>query len=364
LARIDVTAALQQVEPARHPFEDLRRGEDARPRSRELDRERQVVQTAAELGHGLVRLEPGARREELDRICLGEREHRVLHLAANAQQLSRRDEQLEIWTGLEQLCELGRALDHLLHVVEEEQQLALGHVLGEAVLRAERLRDRPHDERRLVQRGEPDPEDAAPEIRDELGGSLDREPCLAGTAGAAESNQAGVADDRDHLGHLPLPPDEARHRTREVRVRDRLERREGLVAELVDPHRLREVLQPMLAEVDHGQAVDQLARRPGEHHLAPVCGRRYARSEMDVLPDVPLGGEQRGSRVQPEADVDRAAGELLDRLRRGRDRLRRLGEHEEERVPLGIHLRPAACREDLPQHAPVVGDRKRVPVRA
>ena len=53
-------------------------------------------------------------------------------------------------------------LDHLLEVVEQEEQLALGDVLGEAVLGAERLGDRLDDERRVAERGEPDPEDAVP----------------------------------------------------------------------------------------------------------------------------------------------------------------------------------------------------------
>ena len=37
---------------------------------------------------------------------------------------------------------LGRSLDHLLQVVEQEQHLAFADVLGEAVLGTQRLRDR------------------------------------------------------------------------------------------------------------------------------------------------------------------------------------------------------------------------------
>ena len=68
---------------------------------------------------------------------------------------------------LEERGELGRRLDHLLEVVEEQEQLALADVLGEAVLGAERLRDRLRDERGVAQRGEPDPEDACLVLGDE-----------------------------------------------------------------------------------------------------------------------------------------------------------------------------------------------------
>ena len=80
--------------------------------------------------------------------------------------------------------ELRRRLDHLLEVVEQEQQLALADVLGEAVLGAERLRDRLGHERRVAQRREADPEDAGLEGGHELGRRLEREPRLARAARA------------------------------------------------------------------------------------------------------------------------------------------------------------------------------------
>ena len=84
----------------------------------------------------------------------------------------------------EERRELGRRLDHLLEVVEQEEHLALGDVLGEAVLRAERLRDRLGDERGVAQGGEPDPEDACLVLGHEGGGRLEREPGLARAARA------------------------------------------------------------------------------------------------------------------------------------------------------------------------------------
>ena len=74
LALARVAAALQQVEPLPEPLEDLPGREHARARGRELDRERQVVEACAELGDLVVRLEPGAEREQRHR--LGRRERR------------------------------------------------------------------------------------------------------------------------------------------------------------------------------------------------------------------------------------------------------------------------------------------------
>ena len=142
LARVGVAAALEEVEPLREALEDLPRRERLRARGGELDRERQVVEARAELGDLVARLEPGALAEERDGLGRGERRHRVLDLALDAQELAAGDEQRQVGAGAEQRRELGRRLDHLLEVVEQEEQLALADVLGEAVLGAERLGDR------------------------------------------------------------------------------------------------------------------------------------------------------------------------------------------------------------------------------
>ena len=84
---------LKQVEAPREPLEDLRGRERPRTGSRELDRERHVVEAPAELAdRASARLEAGAREEQLDRLGLGERRHLELDLAANAQALAARRE--------------------------------------------------------------------------------------------------------------------------------------------------------------------------------------------------------------------------------------------------------------------------------
>ena len=91
---------------------------------------------------------------------------------------------VEVRTGRRSARELRRGLDHLLEVVEQEEHLPLADVLGEPVLRAERLRDRLRHERGLAEGGEPDPEDTRLVRRDELRRGLESEPGLARAARA------------------------------------------------------------------------------------------------------------------------------------------------------------------------------------
>jgi hypothetical protein len=122
---VGVAAALEQVEPLAESIEDLRGSKHAAACRSELDRERQLVEAATELGDRLVGLERCALAEELDRLRLGERRHRVLDLAIDPQQLPAGDEKPQVGAGFEQLRELGRRLGHLLEVVEQQQKLTL-----------------------------------------------------------------------------------------------------------------------------------------------------------------------------------------------------------------------------------------------
>ena len=63
----------------------------------------------------------------------------------------------------------------MLEVVEQQEHAARADLIREAALRAERLRDRLDDERRLAQAGKANPEDAVRVVADHVGGGLDRE---------------------------------------------------------------------------------------------------------------------------------------------------------------------------------------------
>ena len=78
-----------------------------------------------------------------------------------------RHEQCEVRAGGEERRELRRRGDHLLEVVDEDQQLALADVLGEPVPRAECARDGLRDQSRIAERGKVDPVDACAVLGDE-----------------------------------------------------------------------------------------------------------------------------------------------------------------------------------------------------
>ena len=96
----------------------------------------------------------------------------------------------------EECRELGRRLHHLLEVVEEAEHRLVRDVLGEAVLRAERLRRRREDERRIAQRRERHPPDAVGIGLGGQAGRLQRKPRLSGAARPGQGEQARVLVER------------------------------------------------------------------------------------------------------------------------------------------------------------------------
>ena len=145
LARFRIAAAFQEIEALGEPVQDLRRGEHTGASRGELDREREVVEAATELDRRVVRIEPAALTEKRYSLRLGERRHGVVDLAAHAEQLAAGHEQVEVRADLDERGEVGCDFDDLLQVVEQEQQLPLADVVGEAVRRPEGLPDRFED---------------------------------------------------------------------------------------------------------------------------------------------------------------------------------------------------------------------------
>ena len=283
LAGIGVAAAPEQVEPGAEPLEDLRGRERLRARGRQLDRERERVEPPAQLGDLVGRVELRPLAEQRHRLGGGERRHRELDLAVDAQALAARDEDGEVRARGDERGQLGRRRDDLLEVVDEEQELALADVLGEAVAGAHGPGDRLADERRVAERGEADPDGAGAEVGDERGAGLERQAGLPGAAGAGQREEPRAAGDpREHRLELLLPADEGARRPREVRARERLERREGAVAQLEERDRRGDVLQPVLAELEE-RLGDEGGGRRGDEDLPAVAGGGDARGDVDVL---------------------------------------------------------------------------------
>ena len=226
-------------------------------------------------------------------------------------------------------------------------------------MRAEDARDCLKYEVRFPERRETDPEDSRLELRRQLGCSLERESCLPGTARAGEGDETrAAADTRHDFGDVCLAADEGARRSREVRVRDRLERRKLPLPELEERNRLVEVLQPVLAEVEErGTVAEVVSRRLREERLAPVPGCADPGGQVDVESDVPPGDPRRRARVDSDPDTNRPLGKRLLRIERSSGCVGCGGERDEERVPLRIHLHPRMRSKRRAQDPPVLGER-------
>ena len=113
----------------------------------------------------------------------------------------------------------------------------------ERVRHPERLRDRWEHELRVPEWGQADPEQTRLELTDKLGGGLDCKSRLSRAAGSGQRHETrAVAEESRYVGDLGGSAHEARRRTRKVRVRDRLQRREVVVAKLEERDGFVEVL--------------------------------------------------------------------------------------------------------------------------
>ena len=89
---------------------------------------------------------------------------------------------------------------------------------------------------------------------------------------------------------------------------------------------------------------------------------RNASRTMHIDADVAVLGDERFSGVETHAHADRTIGERVTAFGRGRQRLPRLRERDEERVALRVHLEAAVPREGVTQHPPVLRQHLRVGV--
>ena len=153
----------------------------------------------------------------------------------------------------------------------------------------------------------------------------------------------------------------------------RLARLDALDLELVDALRLVEVLQPALPDRMHGDTLrdggaDERPRRLREEDAAARGGAAEPRGADDVEAVVALLADRRLAGVEAHAHADvhplrpRVRRVRALRLDRGRDRVARAREGEEERVALRVDLDAAAVSERLAHEPPVVGEHVAVPV--
>ena len=136
----------------------------------------------------------------------------------------------------------------------------------------------------------------------------DREPRLADPARPDDGEEAGPGIGEQVHGRrdLGLAADERRRRNGQVRRRDRLQGRERSVAELVQALGRREILQPVIAQVDEPVIADHRGGRRRDEHLATVTDGGDPRRSMDVHPHVPLVRRER----RPRVDARREPGSV------------------------------------------------------
>ena len=167
-----------------------------------------------------------------------------------------------------------------------------------------------------------------------------------------------------------LGQDDADHRAPTIGrvVLKRLQRRElGLEPgnhELIEPLRLGQVLQAVLAQVAQLVAPQQGGGRSGDQHLPAVAGRGDPGRSVHIDADIPVLAKVRRPSVDANPHLNRARGQFPYCLRSGPHCLGSGWERDEERVAVRIDLRSAVSDERLAQYAAMLRERMRVPIGA
>ena len=208
------------------------------------------------------------------------------------------------------------------------------------------------------QRGQIREEGAISVLGQGLGGNLEGQPGLPGTTGPSQGEEPGLAEEPPYVRDLLLPTHERRELKGEV-VRPGVERpgrrevgREALDHEVVEVLGLVDVFQPVFPEVPErgtlGKAtLHEPPRGLGDDDLPPVGRVGDPRAPVHVDSDIVVPARNPLARVQTHPDPQgRARGPVVGGQaplgrHRGLNGLHRIGEHDEEGVPLGADLHPA-----------------------
>ena len=230
-------APREQHEPLVEPVGDLARAERAGARRRQLDGERQPVEPAAQprdvggvvlaqleaRAHGHGALGEQARRsggaDFVDAVAVRQSEwlERQHVLPCHPERLAARREHARPVRGGDLGGDGGSARQHVLAVVEHDQQLPAEHQRGQVRLGvlarhrapAEHGGDGERDRRAGLARGEVAPADAVRELARELLRRVRGQRRLAHTAGAGERHHRRVAQQLCQASGLALASDEA-----------------------------------------------------------------------------------------------------------------------------------------------------------
>jgi hypothetical protein len=225
------------------------------------------------------------------------------------------------------------------------------------------MRDRHRNERRIAQRREWNPPDSVGVLACCGPRRLQRKSGLAATARSGQRHDPHVLARKQvpEILELAQAPEERSCGHRKVRAVQSLQGRKIAVAELVDPLRRRQILQPVLAEIAQSIAADEVTRRLRHQHLATVPRRRDPRRPMHVDPHIPLPGHGRLAGVHADSHANRAGQSRLHLPRRPK-RVRRASERDEERITLRIYLDACVARKRIAHDSTVLCEHVRIGV--
>ena len=330
----------------------------SQPRSRELQRERDAVQTAADFGDGdgVVVGDPerrlrcsGAVDKELHRGKRGDRigvyrggrrrrcqwRQRIDALATHIQGFAARHQDCRARSRPQQaLRELGARLHEVLAVVEDQQQVPVPHELQQRVddrepglfLHAQHRRHRLRHETRIVDWSELDQPRAVGKRVEGVGRHLERQPGLAEAAATQQCQQACLGELFSYVDEFAFAPDEGRELLRQVvrRCFKRAQRRKLLpqcrMHHLVDALWLRKVTQPDTPEIEQRDPFGQTTSQQcgdglRQQDLSTMGGAHHARGAIDGVAEVVVvatcvdPGVQSAAHAQGDAVGSRRVGE-------------------------------------------------------
>jgi hypothetical protein len=362
--------------------EQLLRAEDNRTGRRQLERQRQIVQTStqrSDLGRGLE-VDPGGRcshPEERLSVRLAHGRHRVDLLSGKVQAFSRRHHDDHRRTrGHEGRQRVAGLREQVLHVVDQDEQPTARESPREVVHRhparvlgdAERLRDGRQHERRIPQRRQRYPEHAVGKVVGYIGSGLQGEPRLARPARTRQRQEPHVRLEQQapHRGQFRVSPDKRRRWHREIGPVETAQRWELPLTQLEEPLWSTQILQPVLAEIAELERswLEQRDRRGRHEHLPAVGGAHDPGRAMDVDADVLRRIQRRLARMDSDANADRSTLQPGQRLADGRHRRLCRAECVEEPVAFVVHLVASVCGEGAPHDRSVLLEGGSVRLRA
>ena len=368
------------------PLEQHVRRKEPQPRGRELERERQPVETPAQSLDGRRSLvgqlegaagRPCPLREQRDGRIDRERGKRVLPFGSDPERRPAGRHDPKIRAAVVESRDLGRGGDDLLEIVEQQQRLPVADQAGYSIfdssslglLDVERFPERGQEVAGLGDVGHRHECDAVQELRCEHPAELHERAGLADPAGAGDRHDPVPAHELDERRQVCRAPDERCDHVGQVAgqarppfalafQRGRIGHHDTVGRHGVELERPPDVLEPELPERHNGDVAPVLnlcVRRIGQQNTSGCREGLHAGGDVDRLACQPLCLDDHLADMDPDSHGDVLRPELL----LDRDR----GEHRVERAREHAHAPVSEPLDDGPAEGVVVAvERGHIPV--